>query len=60
MIRIIENQTRNDQVQMLTAETHMAKALWEIRSVARFFQRYAHFFKSPSLSFDTEPRGESS
>ena len=30
MIRIIENQERNDQIQMLTAETQMAKALWEI------------------------------
>ena len=29
MIRIIENQAGNDQIQMLTAETQMAKALWE-------------------------------
>ena len=35
MIRIIENQARSDQIQMLTAETKMAKALGEIRGVTR-------------------------
>ena len=43
MIRIIENQARNDQVQMLTAETQMA--LGEIRGVARIFPEVRTFFQ---------------
>ena len=44
MIRIIENQARNDQVQMLTAETQMA--LGEIRGVARIFPEVRTFFSN--------------
>ena len=36
MTRIIENRARNEQIQMLTAETQMA--LGEIRGVARIFR----------------------
>ena len=45
MIRIIENQATNDQIQILTAETQMA--LGEIRSVDRIFPEVRTFFKSP-------------
>ena len=44
MIRIIENQARNDQIQMLTAETQMA--LGEIRGVARIFPELRTFFSN--------------
>ena len=44
MIRIIENQARNEQIQMLTAETQMA--LGEIRGVARIFPEIRTFFSS--------------
>ena len=44
MIRIIENQARNDQIQMLTAETQMA--LREIRGVARIFPELRTFFSN--------------
>ena len=46
MICIIENQVRNDQIQMLTAETQMAKALGEIRGVARIFPAVRTFFSN--------------
>ena len=57
MIRIIENQARNDQVQMLTAETQMA--LGEIRGVARIFPEVRTFFSnlpppSPNSKFDRQ------
>ena len=57
MIRIIENQARNDQIQMLTAETQMAKALWEIRGVARIFPEVRTFFQI-SLSYPLSPNSE--
>ena len=41
-MRIIENQARNDQIQMLTAETQMA--LGEIRGVARTFPEVRTLF----------------
>ena len=44
MIRIIENHARNDQIQMLTAETQMA--LGEIRDVARIFPEVRTFFSN--------------
>ena len=44
MIRIIENQAGNDQIQMLTAETQMA--LREIRGVARIFPELRTFFSN--------------
>ena len=43
MIRIIENQATNDQIQILTAETQMA--LGEIRSVDRIFPEVRTFFQ---------------
>ena len=42
MIRIIENQVRNDQIQILTAETQMG--LGEIRGAARIFPEVHTFF----------------
>ena len=42
MICIIENQARNDQIQMFTAETQMA--LGEIRGIARIFPEVRTFF----------------
>ena len=42
MICIIENQARNDQIQMFTAETQMA--LGEIRGIARIFPLVRTFF----------------
>ena len=41
-MRIIENQARNDQIQMLTAETQMS--LGEIRGVARIFPEVRTLF----------------
>ena len=60
MIRIIENQARNDQIQMLTAETQMA--LGEIRGVARIFPELRTFFSNlppppplpPNSKFDRQ------
>ena len=53
MIRIIENQARNDQRQMLTAETQMA--LGEIRGVARIFPEIRTFFSSLTPSTPQPP-----
>jgi len=46
MICIIENQATNDQIQMLTVETQMAKALGEIRGIARIFPEVHTFFSN--------------
>ena len=54
MIRIIENQATNDQIQILTAETQMA--LGEIRSVDRIFPEVRTFFQiSPPPPLPTTP-----
>ena len=45
MIRVIENQARNDQIQMLAGETQMA--LGEIRGVGRIFPEVCTFFSTP-------------
>ena len=58
MIHIIENQARNDQIQMLTAQTEMA--LGEIRGVARIFPEVRTFFSNlpppppPNSKFDRQ------
>ena len=48
-MRIIENQARNDQIQMLTAETQMA--LGEIRGVARTFPEVRTLFSLQLVLF---------
>ena len=48
MIRIIEIQATNDQIQILTAETQMA--LGEIRSVDRIFPEVRTFFQISPLA----------
>ena len=48
-MRIIENQARNDQIQMLTAETQMA--LGEIRGVARIFPEARTLFSLQLVLF---------
>ena len=54
MIRFIENQARNDQIQMLTAETQMA--LGEIRGVARIFPEVRTFFSNLPLARPPTPQ----
>ena len=53
MIRIIENQATNDQIQILTAETQMA--LGEIRSVDRIFPEVRTFFQISHPPLPTTP-----